>query len=271
MSSGQISSRQMDWLTIVALGALAYALTVFLHESTHALTCPIVGQPVVELNALYVDCGEGAGAANKIVAASASLINLLLGWLALVLLKRSSASRPSLRWFLWLFMLMNLLTGAGYWMFSGFANIGDWATVIAGWQPHWAWRLGMALLGSVTFMGFVVLALRELAKIIGGSEPELYGRAVKLGLISYFSAVGVVVLTGLVSPLGFLSLPVTAGLAAALGAMSPLIWMMFWFRAGMFNKTPGEALVISRSWPMVGLSVIMLLLYIFVLGRTLYF
>ncbi len=156
-------------------------------------------------------------------------------------------------------------------MFSGFANIGDWATVISGWQPAWAWRGGMALLGSVTFMGFVWFSLRELGKIIGGTEPELYGRAVKLGVISYLTAVAVVVVLGFFHPLGFLSLPVTAGLAAALGAMSPLLWMMFWFRAPIFNKTGGSSLIITRSWLAIVVAVIWLAIYIGIFGQTVHF
>lgn len=260
-----------DYLTVVALAALAYSLTVFLHEGTHALTCPVVGQPLTEFGALYVDCGPGTVGSGKLVAGSAPLLNLVFGWLALAVLRRSGAWSAEARWFTWLFMLMNFLTGAGYLMFSGIGNIGDLAVVIDGWQPHWAWRVGLALLGSIGFMVLVWLALKELGKIIGGAPPELYRRAIGLGVSSYLTAVLVIVLAGWMIPYGFLSLPVTAGLAAALGAMSPLIWMMGWFRAEMFAKVPGEPLVIRRRWPIIGLALAWLAFYIGVLGQTLYF
>lgn len=261
----------VDWLTVIALAAIAYSLTIFLHEGTHVVTCPIVGQPVLEFNALFVDCGEGAGAPAKIVAGSAPIINLILGFLALIFLRRSLGKASEWRWFLWLFMLMNFLTGAGYFMFSGIANIGDLAVVIDGWQPAWAWRTGMALIGSVGYMGLVWLALRELGRIIGGEEPELYKRAIKLGILSYLAAIGVVLLAGAFNPYGWTSLPVTAGLAAAVGGMSPLIWMMFWFQAKMFVKSAGPALAMERNWALIGLAVIFVLFYTVVLGQTLYF
>ena len=38
-------------------------------------------------------------------------------------------------------MMGNLFTGTGYFFFSGVANFGDWAAVIHGLQPYWAWRV----------------------------------------------------------------------------------------------------------------------------------
>lgn len=271
MPNSNTSKLTIDWLTTIAIAAFVYSLMIFLHEGTHALTCPIVGQPIKEFGALYVDCGEGASQPLKIVAASAPLMNLILGFLALGLLRRSANRAPEWRWLIWLFMLMNFLTGAGYFMFSGIANIGDLAVVITGWEPAWLWRTSMALIGSIAFMGVVWLALKELGRMIGGREPELYQRAVKLGLTSYATAIAVVILTGLFNPHGFMSLPVTAGLAAALGAMSPLIWMMFWFRAPMFSKLPGEPLTISRRWGLIAGAFIWVTIYIVILGRTIYF
>lgn len=264
------SPTRHDLVTVVALAALAYSLTVFLHESTHALSCIALGAKVTEYGALYIDCPSVPVGTDKLVAASAAIVNVLLGFAALWLLRARNLASTS-RWFIWLFMLMNFLTGAGYWMFSGIGNIGDWAVVIAGWQPAWAWRVGMALVGSAAFMGFVFLALKELGRIIGGQEPELYKRALTLGVVSYGTAPVVIVLAGLMNPYGFASLPVTAGLAAAFGAMSPLIWMMFWFRAPNFAKLPGEPLVITRSWPLIAGAVIWLVIYAVIFGRTLYF
>ena len=60
-------------------------------------------------------------------------------------------------------MTFSLFDAGGYFLFSGVGNIGDWAAVVTGWQPAWAWRVGLAALGIVTyFFSFVPLSLCEL-------------------------------------------------------------------------------------------------------------
>ena len=77
--------------------------------------------------------------------------------LALVALRAARRASTTGRYFLWLFMTVNLLQAAGYWLFSGLGNVGDWAAVIEGWSPHWVFRLGLAVLGGAAYVGVVVL------------------------------------------------------------------------------------------------------------------
>lgn len=260
----------MDWVTIGAIAALSVSLTIGFHEGMHALTCLGVGGTVQELSALHVLCdGEGVWQ-GKLVAGSASVANILLGTLCWWLLRRL-AKTPTVQFFLWLFMLMNWLNGAGYWMFSGIANVGDWAVVIEGWSPHWLWRVMLSVLGTVTFTLFVWLGLKELGRLIGGEAPEQIRRATRLGLLAYLTALVVVALAGLFNPYGFFSLPVTAGLIAVAGGFSPLLWMMQWFQATYFEKLPQAALTVPRSWEWIGAGLLVTAIYVAVLGPTLVF
>ncbi|MEM7030789.1 MAG: hypothetical protein AAF629_14580 [Chloroflexota bacterium] len=262
---------KVDWLSTMAIAALSVSLTVAFHEGIHALSCIIVGSDLQEYGALHVDCASSTITQSKIVAGSASLANLVLGTICLIILRRSSQQNSAWQFFLWLFMLMNWLNGTGYWMFSGIANIGDWAKVIEGWTPHWVWRVLMTILGTGTFMGCVWVALRVLGTIIGGSKDEQIRRAVKLGALSYIASILVILGAGLLHPYGPTSLPVIAGLIAVCGSQSPLLWMMQWFRAKSFIKLSGPSLEIHRSWSWVMSSVIVTSIYIFILGRTIYF
>jgi hypothetical protein len=45
-------------------------------------------------------------------------------------------------------MMMNWFYGAGYFIFSGLSNVGDWAVVINGWDPNWLWRGLMPIVGT---------------------------------------------------------------------------------------------------------------------------
>lgn len=261
-----------DWLTIVAIAGLAVMLTIWFHESTHALTCILVGGQVREYSALYVLCETASSWQLKVTDASASLANLALAVLLIFPFHQSIVKKSGTeKLLLWLLITLNLLWGAGYWIFSGFAGIGDWANVIAGWEPVWLWRIMMVGLGSGTFIFAIWYALTLLGRIIGGATPAHYSFATRICLLVYFSALGIVLLTGIMNPLGMLSLPVTANLMGVSGAFSPLLWMTQWFKSDMFPKTPGDTLSIPRHWPLIVLSLGSFLIFAFVLGRTITF
>jgi hypothetical protein len=258
------------WTTI-AIAALAASLTVGLHEGVHALTCLAVGGELHEYSAHHVDCTAPDPQADRIVAGSASIANLLLGTLMLVLLRSLPRASGESKFFLWLFMLTNWCYGAGYWLFSGIGGVGDWAYVVQGWEPAGLIRLVMTLVGAAAFMLVVWLALRELGRIIGGTPDEQIGRAVRLGVIAYFTAVAVVFLAGLFNPYGLTGLPFVAGMLAVAGALSPLLWMMQWFRAASFAKPPGPPLEVHPSWTWRIAGLLVTAAYIFVLGPSLRF
>lgn len=267
----QTKNATIDWLTTIAIAGIAISLTIAIHEGFHALSCIAVGGNLLEYSALHVQCSALPSAPDKFVAGSAAIGNILLGLGMLVFLRSSSQKSNELKFFFWLFMLMNWMNGAGYLMFSGIANIADWAEVIQGWEPHWLWRIILTVVGTGLYTFFVWLALMELGKMIGGGEEDQISRAVKLGLISYGTAVFVVLGAGLFNPFGMLSLAVVAGLIGIVAGMSPLLWMMQWFRAKMFVKVPGKALTIQRQWHWILAATVVVLLYVVVLGRTLYF
>lgn len=56
----------------------------------------------------------------------------------------------------------NLFSGTGYFFFSGVANFGDWAAVIAGLEPYWMWRLGLVVLGVVTYYASMLVVAAQL-------------------------------------------------------------------------------------------------------------
>jgi len=271
--SKDISTRKpvVDWITVVAIAAIAISLNVAIHEGIHAITCLAVGGDLLEYSALHVSCESQTGLLSKIVSGSAPILNILFGLLIWTFLRKSRNLPSPTQYFLWLFMLMNWLNGSGYFMFSGIANVGDMAHVISGWEPAWLWRILMTIVGTLMFVFFVWLALREFGKMIGGEADEQIWRANKLGLLSYFTAFVVVLLAGLFNPNGFASLPVIAGLLAVAGGMSPLVWMMQWFRAKSFVKLDKRPLEIQRSWQLIVASGIVVFVYAFILGRTLYF
>ncbi|HEX7070430.1 MAG TPA: hypothetical protein VF190_06480 [Rhodothermales bacterium] len=267
-----ITRPAVDALTTVAIASVAISLVQILHEGTHAAACVAVGAGIREMSALHVSCHAAVVWQSKLVSASASIVNFIVGTLAFVLLRRRRGWSSEMTFFVWLFFLMNWLAAGGYWMFSGVGNVGDWAYVIDGWSPHWLWRLGMAVAGAAVYMALVWTALRVLGTIIGGADPdEQIRRAVRLGLYAYVTVFGVIFVAGMFNSYGITGLPALAALALALGGMSPLLWMMQWFRSKGFVKTPGEPLSIRRRWAWVIAGVAAVLVYVVLLGPTIHF
>jgi hypothetical protein len=79
------------------------------------------------------------------------VVNLLFGAIFWPVLLRPQRYRPATRYFLVLAMAGNLFTGAGYFLFSGAFNFGDWAEVIRGVQPHWMWQAGLVMVGVASY------------------------------------------------------------------------------------------------------------------------
>ncbi len=262
----------IDWLTTIAIAAIAICITQIIHEGLHLLTCLAVGAELQEFSALHVMYESETELQTKLVSASASIINIIVAGITLLLLRRSRKRTRELQYFLWLFMVMNGLLGTSYWLFSGVANVGDWAYVIEGWTPHWLWRLVMAIIGLVSYTFAVWFSLHEFGKIIGGTDEKMQiRRATRLGLLSYITVFVVILLAGLFNSHGITGLPAVAALLLALGGMSPLLWMMQWFQAKMFKKIPNEPLVINRRWNWVIAAIIITIVYSFILGRGLVF
>lgn len=261
----------IDWLTVAAIAAIAISLTVASHEGVHALTCLATGDRLLEYSALYESCDSTTELGAKLVAGSAPTYNLIAGALLWLLLRRTKGRSPETRFFLWLFMMMNWCYGAGYFIVSGVVNIGDWAVVIDGWEPSWLWRVLMTITGVLLFMVLIRLTLQAFGKLVGGAPGEQLQRANKLFIGSYITSFAVVMSAGFFCPYGLTSLPVTAGVAATLGALSPLLWMVRWFRTEHFQKLEKEPLEIHRKWHWLAAGGAVTFLYVFVLGRTLYF
>jgi hypothetical protein len=258
----------IDWLMVVAIAAIAISLNVAFHEGVHALTCVAVGGQLQAYSALYASCDSQTVFQEKMIAGSAPIYNLLAGLLLWTILRNSRKKSSETQLFLWLFMLINWFYGAGYLMFSGIANIGDWAVVIDGWEPSWLWRVLIVIIGALFFFVFIRVGLQELGKMIGEGQIR---RVSKLFILSYITSFVVILLAGFFCPYGLLSLPVTAGVFAVLVALSPFLGMTWWFETKIYEYLSKEPLEIHRRWQWIAAAVVVVFAYVFILGRTLYF
>jgi hypothetical protein len=210
-----------DPLTIVAIAIVATVIADFIHEGLgHGGMCIATGGQPLVLSTVHFECS----ADTRLVAAGGTLANLIFGalfWGAARAVKQSALWR----YFFWLLMTFNLFAAGGYFLFSGVGNIGDWAAVVAGWQPAWAWRVGLAALGIVTyFFVFVPLSLRELRPFLGKDATIRVRRARQLTVTPYLTAGVLACVAGALNPVGPLLILISAA-AASFGGTSGLAWM----------------------------------------------
>jgi len=261
-----------DLWTLIAIAVVAYAVSDVAHEGLgHGGACILAGGRPAVLATTHFVCDETglSPAATASISAAGTVVNLALGGLALALLG-SPRPRGSGRYFLWLLMTINLLQGAGYWLFSGAADIGDWAHVIGGLEPRWGGRAGLIVAGAAGYWAAIQLSLGRLLPFLGPGEDRRR-RAWTLCLVPYVTGAALFVLAGLPNPVGFVLVLVSSA-AASLGGTSALAWMTQLLRnERRFPPSARPPIVLGRSPAWLALGVLTALAFVIVLGPSIRF
>jgi hypothetical protein len=261
------SPEGVDVVTVIAVAAVAYALATVLHEGVgHGGACLLAGGRPLVVSTVHF---EGT-VDSRFVAAGGTISNLLFGALFWLALRASRRGAAALRYFLWMEMTVNLLQGGGYFLYSGIANIGDWAEVVRGLAPAPAWRIGLIAVGAVSYWSFVKLALHELRPFLGGDRREAVPLAVRLTLTPYLAGGALECVAGAFNPVGMVLVAISAA-AASFGGTSGLAWM-----ASLLRRWPADAaappqLRIGRSRAWIALGLVTAAAFIVLLGPGLRF
>src|SRR5436190_13285468 len=242
-----------DLMTVTSIGLVAYAAANVLHEAVgHGGACIIFGGKPLVLSSVHFECGEQTmnGAARRGVAAAGTIVNFIAGAAALVAFKTTNAARkPHAAYFLWLFMTLNLLMGAGYFLFSGVGNIGDWAAVASGALPALIWRPAMAVFGAALYFLLARSSGLSLAAFVGSDARSMH-RAGRLTTPAYVAGGLLFCISGWCNPLGPVLIAVSAA-AASFGGASGLLWLSQFLRDAQRSAEPVE-LQRSYAWIVAG-------------------
>ena len=239
--------------TIVSMAVVASALATLLHEGLgHGLTAWVRGDIPTELTSNHLSSMHP----DRWVDAGGTLVNLLVGAIAL-LISRGLGDRATTRYFFWILAAMNLLPGAGYFVYSGIFGFGDWQEVIRGLPHEVAWRIAMTLFGAVLYVFVVrVLAVAVRPFCANGSSYDVVGR------LPYYAAGLFSCAAGALDPLG-LRLFLTATVAAAFGGSSGLLWA----DSLMPGALAGKTLIVGARLAWWIAAVVLGVAYIIVIGR----
>ncbi len=253
---------------MVALAVLAAAAATVLHEALgHGGACWLSGGHNLVISSVNEDCTV----ANPWISAAGTMVNLAAGCVFFLWARRVRRSFH-LRYLLWTAMMFNWLDAAGYWLFSGVGNIGDWADILATHHPAWLWRTAMSVGGAGAYAFFVWLGVRELRPMLPSALSERVRRARYLMLVPYFTFGALACIAGIFNPVGAVLIAESAA-AASFGGASGLAWGWQFTKGPYFagaGATPGaegarfRAPGRSRIW--IAAGVIVAGLYIGILG-----
>jgi len=270
-SPAPANSIVLDTLTLMAIGVVAFILKNVLHEALgHGGVCLLVGGVPLTLSTAHFDCGTDlvSDGGVRLIAAGGTLVNFIASFVFWLLFRNTAEKSPTLRYFFWLGMSGNFFVAAGYPLFSGVLNVGDWVSVVDGWQPAWVWRILLIVVGLALYLVGVWFALREMSSLIGAHPTERLTRAFKLSFIPYIAGSIASTIGALLNPLG--SFVFFTSAAAAFGGNSALAWMTQLLKR-WFPERSEKFVTIERDWRWIGLAVVLVLIHVIVLGPSVQF
>jgi hypothetical protein len=258
-----------DRLTLIAISALACILQDILHEGLgHAVTAWLSGAQKITISTVAMQ----SDISTRWISANGTLVNLIFGAILWVILLKPQRYSPALRYFFVLALTGNLFTGTGYFLFSGIANFGDWAAVISGLQPYWMWRVGLVVLGAISYFASMLIVRAQLLPFRELDPASTRMRA--LCWTPYFTDGVLAGVSGLLNPMGLFYV-IASALPSTLGANAGLLSlpsMMRIRRAAQDSKAAADVAPVApipRSAAWIATGAIASLLFIFVLGRGL--
>jgi hypothetical protein len=257
------SDASADRLTLVAIAIVAYVLANVLHEGVgHGGACLLVGGRPLALSSVHFQCDDEA----RLVAAGGTLVNLAAGAISWALLRLASRAAVHVRYFLWLAMTVNLLQGGGYFLFSGVGHFGDWAAVIRGLQPPWAWTIGLVVLGVVSYLLMIWLSLLEMRQFLPRGAMDRARHAGRLALTPYLAGGILSCIAGMFNPVGVVLVAVSAA-AATFGGTSALAWMTQLLSGKLIPERAYDPVgPVARNWGWVAAGGLLAMAYVVVLG-----
>lgn len=249
-----------DWLTVCSISVLAGIAGDVLHEGLgHAATALLTGAKSGVLSTVAWSSDYD----SRLVAACGTLANLAAGLVFWVALRSARSASVRWRFFLLTSLAFNFFDGTGYFLFSGFTDFGDWAVVISGLPVHWLWRTLLVVGGIASYFAAVLVVGSALVRYVGVPRSESR-RLTMLTLLPYLTSIVLACASGLLNPVG-LQLMWQSALPASAGGHSGLLWLKYYIQKGTVPERSSDS--IGRSYVWIALAIVLLLPFIFVLGR----
>lgn len=244
-------------MTIVSMAVLASGAATLLHEGVgHGLTAWLTGDIPTELTSNHLSSLRP----DRWVDAGGTLVNLFAGAIALWV-SRALGNRANLRYFFWILAALNLLPGAGYFLFSGIFGFGDWEDVIGGLPHQGPLRIVMTIFGAALYVS-VARLLAAAVRPFCPRRPEYN----IVGRLPYYAACLFSCAAGVFDPLG-VKLFLISTVPAAFGGSSGLMWADIFLPAKPAERT----LLVNRGLMWWIAAAVLGASYVVIVGRGIEF
>lgn len=158
----QDCSKKNDALTLGAIGVLAYIIADVAHEVLgHGATCLFTGGKITLLTSVFFRNEP----LSRIVAAAGPCGNVIAGALAWFLCKSQRNWSTAKRLFLVYTMAFNFFWAAGYFIYSGAADTGDWAIALGGPPLSLGGRVALVSAGLGSYFACARIIGRPLRRV----------------------------------------------------------------------------------------------------------
>jgi len=255
-----------DLMTVIAIAVIAYAGVNICHEILgHCTMAFLVGTKCRVISSTYIPLAtEVPTWKYNILVPAGITANWIAALACLVLLRRWKSARPTVRYFLWLLMAVNLFLSSTYVAVAPIIKFGDSYILIQKLPGQLFWRTAVALVGATILFFSFRLCRDELSRLIGFGGTAARSLAWKLVAPAYVAGGIITVASALFSQLE----AKWAQLEAAGGTFGLTIWLLI---LPLRIPAPGPSIarpfVLDRSFAWITAGLVTTLLFIGVLGR----
>ena len=245
-------------VSIIAIAIVAYAFSDTAHELLgHGVVAVLCGFKVSAVSSVGLQSVES----SRLLSASGSIVNVLIAIICFPALRRRSRFGAS-GYFLWLLGFVSAMNGTFYLVVSAVLNQGDWAVVIAGLHPAWAWRVLMGVVGLALYFVFLRWAVALIIRFIEDRNLDR-GDVARLTVTAYVTGGVLMTMASVFNPFGR-QLILMSGIGASFGLTWGLLLVAPIVESRTKNSGPSEHLGFSLQW--TSLAIITAVLFVGVFG-----
>ena len=256
-----------DRFTVIAIALIAYAGMNVCHEIVgHCTMAAILGTPCKLISSTNIPLvkaiTEIPAWKYNIILVAGSAANWTLGLVCLGLL-RTLRTPPTLRYFLWLSMCVNLFLASTYMTVAPIIKYGDAYYLVSKLSGQLFWRCALVLVGGALCLLTFWLCRAELIRLSGSGGRVARRIALELVVPAYVAGGVLTVTSGLFSQLDFK----WAQLQAAGGTFGLMVWLLL-LPLTIPEASPSveHPFTVPRSTCWIAAGAVVALIFIFVLG-----
>lgn len=258
---------EIDVLTLAAISIVAWALVIIMHEIVgHAGFAALLGIPVraVSTTTVFLEWDQIKTIDEyRLIHIGGTLMNLLSGGIALLLLHYVKRFSKSMRYFLWLFATMSLVIVIMYLISATAIGAGDWMEVITDLEPRNLYVAIIVGIGLLIAVPGYALPLRVWMPDLRGNRTTL----LKVTIIPVLVLIVIQTLSVLGSPFAFYP-PGSGHLVATIFIfLHFILWIILVNIIPVYNASEEiEQIGLKRSSLWLVAGVVALIVLVFILG-----